>query len=166
MVMRRGLAAAAWQRLGIRTGPSPALERFLEWLAQTPYDWSIRADGKIRAHDAGTELCAITGVVRHRTGLRFDVGDWVRAGDLIGLSYADAGLVVEAADVTGPAGRRVKRMRARVLAAARLAGAASPLPRRPDPMDRALAELIDEGTEAPTPSPPGSPSPRRSKPRA
>jgi hypothetical protein len=158
--------AAAWRRLVARPDLSPALERFLEWLAETPYAWGIRADGKIRAHDASTELCAITGVVRHRTGLRFDVGDWVRAGDLIGLSYADAGLVVEAADVTRPGGRRVKRMRARVLAAARLAGAASPPVRRPDPMDRALAELIDEGTGAPTPSAPGSPSPRRSRPRA
>jgi hypothetical protein len=58
----------------------------------------VRPDGRLRAHDGSAEICAVTGVVRHRTGRTYGVGDWVRAGASIGLSYAEAGLLVEAAD--------------------------------------------------------------------
>ena len=77
---------------------TPDLERFLQWLAETPYSWQLQADGRLRASDGGAVLCAVTAVARHRQALAFSVGDWVRAGASLGLSYATAGLIVDAAD--------------------------------------------------------------------
>ena len=122
----------AWRRLVAPPRPSPLLARFLELLSQTPYPWHLAGDGKLRAHEGTTELCAITGVVRHYTGVRFDVGDWVRAADRIGLSYREAGFVVEAADVAQPSGARSRRLRQWLLVAARIQ----------DPLDRELADLF------------------------
>jgi hypothetical protein len=98
---------------------TPDLETFLQWLAATPYVWQLRADGRLRADDHGTALCAITAVARHREALAFSVGDWVRAGDRLGLSYADAGLIVDAADGRAVSAR-LKTLRARLLLAARI----------------------------------------------
>jgi hypothetical protein len=113
---------------------SGAVEAFLDRLAATPYGWRLGPDGKLRALDGDTVLCAVTGVARHRTGQRYSVGDWIRAGARVGLSYADACLVVAAADGC-PAGAAARRLRRRLLAAARLApstAATSPHRRRGD----------------------------------
>jgi len=105
---------------------TPDLEVFLQWLAATPYGWDIQADGRIRAEDHGAVLCAVTAVARHREALAFSVGDWVRAGESLGLSYASAGLIVDAADGRTTS-RRLKLLRARLLLAARITPApASP----------------------------------------
>jgi len=105
---------------------TPDLEVFLQWLAATPYGWDIQADGRIRAEDHGAVLCAVTAVARHREALAFSVGDWVRAGESLGLSYASAGLIVDAADGRTTS-RRLKMLRARLLLAARITPApASP----------------------------------------
>ena len=99
---------------------APDVEAFLQWLAETPYPWSVGDDGRLRADDHGVVLCAVTAVARHREALAFSVGDWVRAGHRLGLSYASAGLIVDAADgrTIGP---RLKMLRARLLLAARIA---------------------------------------------
>ena len=98
---------------------APDVERFLQWLAATPYSWGVQADGRLRADDHGTVLCAVTAVARHREALAFSVGDWVRAGDSLGLSYASAGLIVDAADgrTSNP---RLKMLRERLLDAAHI----------------------------------------------
>jgi len=98
---------------------TPDLDVFLQWLAETPYSWHVQADGRLRADDHGAVLCAVTAVARHREALAFSVGDWVRAGDRLGLSYASAGLVVDAADGR-TINRRLKMLRARLLLAARI----------------------------------------------
>jgi hypothetical protein len=106
---------------------APDVEHFLQWLAATPYSWGVQADGRLRADDHGTVLCAVTAVARHREALAFSVGDWVRAGDSLGLSYASAGLIVDAADgrTTSP---RLKMLRDRMLLAARIATAGVRMP--------------------------------------
>ena len=99
---------------------APDVEVFLQWLAETPYPWGVGDDGRLRADDHGVVLCAVTAVARHREALAFSVGDWVRAGHRLGLSYASAGLIVDAADgrTRGP---RLKMLRGRLLLAARIA---------------------------------------------
>jgi len=97
--------------------PSPALEAFLDWLGATPYTWRVEADGKLRARDGDDIMCAVTAVARHRTGQRYSVGDWPRAGDRLGLSYAESCLIVTAADDV-PAGVAASRFRQRLIAAA------------------------------------------------
>jgi hypothetical protein len=111
---------------------APDVEIFLQWLAETPYPWGLGDDGRLRADDHGVVLCAVTAVARHREALAFSVGDWVRAGHRLGLSYASAGLIVDAADgrTRGP---RLKMLRARLLLAAGIADASVDgpiLPRR------------------------------------
>lgn len=96
---------------------SPALERFVGCLAATPYQWYLRPDGKLRARENGTEMCAVTGVARYRMGRLYSVGDWIHAGESVGLSAFEAGLVVAAADA-GRAGGAVRRLRRRMLSAA------------------------------------------------
>jgi hypothetical protein len=111
---------AVWRRaLGPRP-PAPALERFVGWLAATPYDWGVGPDGKLRAHEGEATLCAVTAVTLSLTGKMYSIGDWVRAADRIGISYADAGLLVAAADGQ-PASRATRRLRGRLLAAADVA---------------------------------------------
>jgi hypothetical protein len=136
-----------WRRL-FTPRPSPALEQMLGWLATTPYAWYLNPDGKLRTREHGAEMCPVTGVVRHRTRARYGVGDWVRAAERIGLSYADACLVVQAADVCQPPTARMRRLRQRLLVAT---GIAPPRAGRPegDPMDRALASLLASHTERP-----------------
>jgi hypothetical protein len=129
-----------WRRL-FTPRPSPALEQMLGWLATTPYVWYLNPDGKLRAREHGAEMCPVTGVVRHRTRATYGVGDWVRAADRIGLSYAEACLVVQAADVARPPTARVRRLRQRLLGAARLASSHAPRAAG-DAMDRALADLL------------------------
>jgi len=136
---------------------APEIERFLGWLAATPYPWHLRADGKLRADVDGTEICAVTGVARHREARRYSVGDWVRAGAQLGLSYAAAGLIVDAADGRA-AGTPLRILRTRLLIAARVAPTSRPplvvaRPRhilgrdlRPRPsMSSAIAETIVSG---------------------
>jgi hypothetical protein len=103
---------------------TPDLERFVQWLGATPYAWRVQADGRLRADDHGAVLCAVTAVARHREALAFSVGDWVHAGESLGLSYAAAGLIVDAADGRTRS-RRLKMLRARLLAAARITPARS-----------------------------------------
>jgi hypothetical protein len=106
-------------------GVAPDVETFLQWLAATPYSWDVQADGRIRADDHGTALCAVTAVARHRQALAFSVGDWVRAGASLGLSYATAGLIVDAADGRATSGGS-KMLRARLLGAARIGAKPAP----------------------------------------
>jgi len=114
----RGLSPiAVWRRL-LAPRPSADLERFLGLLAATPYTWSLGLDGKLRADDHGEPLCAVTGVARHRAHQIFSVGDWVRAGECLGLSYRSAGLIVDAADAR-LSNAFLKALRARLLLAAR-----------------------------------------------
>jgi hypothetical protein len=116
----RGLVAA-WRRRFASVQTSPAIENFLCWLGETPYAWYVASDSKLRGHDHAEEFCAITGVVRHRTGVCFSVGDWVRAADTIGLSFGEAALIVAAADGTLPPDARVALLRQRLLIASRIA---------------------------------------------
>ena len=134
-------ASSAWRTLFAPARLSPAVETFLVWLAATPYRWQLRADGKLRAGTHAAEMCAITAVVRHRTGRLYSPGDWVRAAASIGISYADAGLIVEAADHAGSLPSRVNLLRTRLLGAAHVDSPVAPLP-VPDAMDRALADLV------------------------
>jgi hypothetical protein len=132
------------------------MEEFVGWLAETPYPWDIASNGKIRAHVQDAEICAITGVVRHRTGIAFSVGDWVRAADMLGLSYMEAGLIVAAVDEAGPSGARTHLLRKRLLVATRLEASRAAGSTKQDPMDRALADLIASvGTGDAGPSPVG-----------
>lgn len=110
---------AVWRRLLAPPRPSPDLEAFLGWLAATPYTWSLGPDGKLRADDHGEPLCAVTGVARHRAHQIFSVGDWVRAGECLGLSYRSAGLVVDAADAR-LSNAFLRALRVRLLLAARV----------------------------------------------
>jgi hypothetical protein len=95
------------------------IDTFLGWLGATPYAWDITPEGKLRARDGdgGAQLCAVTAVARYRMGHMYGVGDWIRAGVSIGLSYADAGLIVTAADDASARGV-AKRLRVRLLSAA------------------------------------------------
>src|SRR5437899_2210763 len=77
-IPRLGSLVAAWRRLFAPPQPSPVLEKFLGWLAETPYQWYVASDGKIRARQQDAEVCAVTAVVRHRAGVTLSVGDWVR----------------------------------------------------------------------------------------
>jgi hypothetical protein len=124
----------------MRTGDllAPEIEIFVQWLAATPYSWRLQADGRLRADDHGAVLCAVTAVARHREALAFSIGDWVRAADSFGLSYASAGLVVDAADGRATS-TRVKRLRRRLLVAAGI-GRGSALP--------AVAEPAEAATDA------------------
>jgi len=139
---------AALRRLFAAPRPSPALEQFVAALGATPYAWHVRADGRLRAPYGGDELCAITGVVRHRTGSLYSTGDWVRAAERIGLSYAEAGLIVEAADRPRSSNTLVAGLRAQMLAAIE-ARPSAPAARR-DAMDEALADLLAGRPAAPT----------------
>ena len=152
--MNRRLVAA-WRRLFAPPPPSPAMEKFLGWLAETPYQWYIASDGKIRAREEDTEVCAVTGVVRNRAGVIFSLGEWVRAANMIGLSYMEAGIVVEAADAAWPSGIRTNLLRERLLVAARIESSPATASVTPDPMDHALADLIANrvGTNDLCPSP-------------
>lgn len=129
------------RRLFAPTPLSPAMERFLGWLGETPYHWYVSPNGKLRALERGAELCAVTGVARYRDGAVFGPGDWARAAAAIGLSYAEAALIVTAADAAGPAHGPVLRLRDRLLLAARIGSASATTPSRPDATDRALTEL-------------------------
>ena len=135
-----------WRRL-FAPRPSPALEQMLGWLATTPYAWYLTPTGKLRAREQGAEMCPVTGVVRHRTRELYGIGDWVRAGGRVGLSYGDASLVVQAADVSRPPTARVRRLRQRLLVATRIS--CPDAPSGGDPMDRALADLLAGRTERP-----------------
>jgi hypothetical protein len=134
-----------WHRLfGPRPTP-PAIERFIRSLGETPYQWYVNPSGKLRTRGQGGEMCAITGVLLHRTGLYHGIGDWVRAADRIGLSYAEAGRILDAADLRS-SNERTRRLRARLLSAARVGSTRPPRP-EPDAMDLALAELVADGIE-------------------
>ncbi|HEX2441841.1 MAG TPA: hypothetical protein VHT71_26250 [Methylomirabilota bacterium] len=136
----------ALHRLFAAPAPSPALQQFVDALGSTPYAWHVSADGRLRAAEGDEELCAITGVVRHRTGAFYSVGDWVRAAERIGLSYGEAGLIVEAADRPRSSNAVVAELRARMLAVIRTRPAGPA--RRPDAMDQALADLLAGRTGA------------------
>ena len=132
----RGLSPiAVWRRLLAPARPSPDLETFLGWLAATPYTWSLGSNGKLRADDHGEPLCAVTGVARHRAHQIFSVGDWVRAGECLGLSYRSAGLIVDAADAR-LSNAFLKALRARLLLAARVGTA---------PVAASIASLVAAG---------------------
>jgi len=111
---------------------SPTLTSFVDCLAVTPYDWHVRPDGKLRAGEQGAPMCALTAVARYRTGRAYSVGDWIHAAESIGLSAAEAALVVEASDCSH-ASTRIERLRRRLLNAA--------LAKRPAPG-------VDAGEEA------------------
>src|SRR4030095_12300124 len=98
---------------------------------------------------------AVTGVVRHRTRALYGVGDWMRAAERIGVSSADACLVVAEGDVCQPSAARMRRLRQRLLVATRIASPRAGRPGR-DPMDCALASLLASHTERP-----GAPVDRR-----
>jgi hypothetical protein len=149
----------ALHRLFTASRPLPALREFVDALGTTPYLWHLQADGRLRATTALGELCAITGVVRHRTGVLYSVGDWVRAGEQIGLSFTEAGLIVEAADRPHSSNPVVAALRARMLAAVRTRRAGSTA--RRDATDRALADLLAGRTAA---TPTAWRSPRESAP--
>src|SRR5215472_9340987 len=138
--MTQAQLVGAWRRLFVAPPVSPTTERFLGLLNQTPYQWRQTVDGKIRAMLDGAQLCVITGAVRHWTGISFSVGDWVRAADVLGLSYRDAGLIVEAADELRPPTTGTVHLRQRLFAATGIAP--RPAPAMQDPGDRALAELL------------------------
>ena len=65
------------------------MQQFVDALAVTSYPWQVRPDGRLRASYGHDELCAITGVLHDRTGALYSTGDWVRAAERIGLSYAE-----------------------------------------------------------------------------
>jgi len=138
--MTQAQLIGAWRKLFVAPPVSPTTERFLGLLNQTPYLWRQTAEGKIRAMLDGAQLCVITGAVRHWTGISFSVGDWVRAADVLGLSYRDAGLIVEAADEFRPATAGTVQLRQRLFAATGIEPRSAPLIRHP--VDRALAELL------------------------
>lgn len=106
---------------------SPAIERFVGLLADTPYRWRLTPEGKMRAHLGSTEMCVVTGAVRYRTGARFSIGDWVRAAEVLGLSYAEAGRIVAAADEVRSFEARIRRLRERLLVAGRIGWSAPAL---------------------------------------
>ena len=133
---------AVWRRRFVTVQSAPAIENFLCWLGETPYEWYIASDGKLRAREHGEDLCAITGVVRHRTAVAFSVGDWMRAADTIGLAFGEAALIVAAADGTWTPDARVPLLRQRLLIASRIALPAGTPPVPFAAMDRELAELI------------------------
>ena len=138
--MTQAQLVGAWRKLFVAPPVSPTTERFLGLLNQTPYLWRQTAEGKIRAMLDGAQLCVITGAVRHWTGISFSVGDWVRAADVLGLSYRDAGLIVEAADEFRPATAGTVQLRQRLFAATGIEPRSAAMIR--DPVDRALAELL------------------------
>jgi hypothetical protein len=111
----------------VQGDPSPAIERFVGLLADTPYRWRLTPDGKMRAHLGSTEMCVVTGAVRYRTGVRFSIGDWVRAAEVLGLSYAEAGRIVAAADEVRSPEARIRRLRERLLVAGRIGWSAPAL---------------------------------------
>jgi hypothetical protein len=115
-------ACAAWRRSrAARQHQLPSsLDDFFDWLAATPYRWYLRPDGRLRTRDGGVEICAIVAVARHRRGRIYSVGDWIHAGESIGLSAADAALIVVAADHSS-SGRLAARLRQRLLIVARIA---------------------------------------------
>jgi hypothetical protein len=117
-MIRRARVTGAWRRLFPASHLSPGVEALIGTLAATPYVWEVRPDGKLRANDGSAELCVVTAVVRYRTARAYGVGDWVRAAASIGLSYAEAGLIVEAADTRSPSAR-ARVVRRRLLGAAR-----------------------------------------------
>ena len=137
--------------------PSAEMANFLETLAAGPYQWRVKENGIIRTNDPYGD-CPISANARHLTGQRFCPSDWQKAAAAIGLPYAEAQKVVLAADnklfriLTW--GRiltrgRVKKLRAMLLAATvdRQATREVPAP-APDPMDRALANLVAKGISA------------------
>ena len=121
--MTQAQLVGAWRKLFVEPPVSPATERFLGLLNQTPYRWRQTADGKIRAMLDGAQICVITGAVRHWTGISFSVGDWVRA-----------------ADEFRPPTARTAQLRQRLFAATGIEPRTAPVMR--DPVDRALAELL------------------------
>jgi hypothetical protein len=135
----------AWRRLFGSTPTSPAIERFVGWLGETPYQWYVNPSGTLRARGRGGEMCAITGVALHQTGVYHGIGDWVRAADQIGLSYADAGRILDAADLRSSS-ELTRCLRARLVSAAGVWSTRSPRPAA-DAIDLALAELIAHGIE-------------------
>jgi len=109
--------------------PTPTVAGYgelLGWLAETPHQWYIDSCGKIRARAQETEVCAVTGVAHNRTGVTFSIGDWLRAAEMIGLSYREAALIVAAADAAGSSGTRRNRLRAQLLVAARIQSSSAP----------------------------------------
>ena len=115
------------QRRADLLDPFAPIERFVGLLAETPYRWRLTAQGKMRAHLGSTEMCVITGAVRYRTGVRFSIGDWVRAAEVLGLSYAEAGRLVAAADDIHSPEARTRHLRDRLLVAGRV-GRSAPAP--------------------------------------
>jgi len=113
----------------VRPTPTvPGYGELLGWLAETPHQWYIDSCGKIRARAQETEVCAVTGVAHNRTGVTFSIGDWLRAAEMIGLSYREAALIVAAADAAGSSGTRRNRLRAQLLVAARIQSSSAPAP--------------------------------------
>jgi hypothetical protein len=141
--MTQAQLISTWQRWFAEPAVSPAIDRFLRLLTRTPYRWGQQPDGRIRADLEGTQICVITGAVRHWAGVSFSIGDWVRAADVLGLTYKEAGLIVEAADEVRPAAPGSVVLRRRLLDATRI-GIRSAKPAVQDPIDRALGELLRE----------------------
>jgi hypothetical protein len=126
---------APWRARPFAPRPlSPPLEAFVECVAATPYEWYVRPDGKLRTGENGTEMCAVTAVARYRMGRLYSVGDWIHAGECIGLSASDAALVVDAADGRSASGI-VTRLRRRLVAAALKGRMGRPAPRTGTPHD-------------------------------
>lgn len=141
MTVRGRRLVAGWRTLVEPPPPSPAMETFLGWLAQTPYRWSLTADGKIRASAGDTQLCAVTAVALHRRDVTFSLGAYLLAAPTVGLSRGDAALVVNAADDDRPR-TRTRRLRVRLLIATGLRPPAAPPSPTPEPLDRELAALV------------------------
>ncbi len=117
---------------------------FLDTIAKTPYRW--RLDGEeLRTYPDND--CPITANARHLTGRAFSTRVWTEAADAIGLPRDDGRLIVAAAD-NQPG--HIPGLRARLIAATinRPAVPQSSAPAAPDPMDRALADLITKGIPA------------------
>ncbi|HEY7542964.1 MAG TPA: hypothetical protein VIF11_22695 [Methylomirabilota bacterium] len=144
--MTHARLGSTWRRLFAEPAASPAIDRFLGLLTRTPYRWGQEPDGRIRADLEGTQICVITGAVRHWTGISFSIGDWVRAADVLGLTYKEAGFIVEAADEVRPGAPVTVLLRQRLLDATRIRiGAAKSIVR--EPLGRAGGLLHEPDTD-------------------
>ena len=124
------------------------MERFLQRLGATPNRWCLDPGGNIRGNTpkGPNKDCPLSAVAQHTAGKSLSLGSWRSAARAIGLTPSEAESVVRAADNNA---RHIPELRALLLAATVNRPAAREVPApAPDPMDRALANLIAEGIPA------------------